>query len=235
VLQAKQIVSFANINAKTPGFATQAGLYLNVILAELAQLNDFELSKGLFQINTSSPTGVSPTSGIPYYNLATDHLHVLGDGVFYLVNGVPYNLIQKDQSDFDSLITTTGFNAQMVFFTIDDSTTPSTIAFWPPSNAAYTVNIRYAKQRADIVSPETSTVVPWFPLQQYLIDELSARMMSISDDDRKEKFHERAARMLSKWLTMQRDLESTTLRVKLDRDRFGSAYDQLRNTKTVGF
>lgn len=232
---AAQLISLACAISKTPGMVIQAGQFLNIILEELVQINDLEYDRGLWQVNTAAPSGFTITSNIPYYNLAPDHLRILEDECFYLVSGVPYTLIQKQRSEFDQLITTTGFNAQMVFFCVDDSNTPPTIEFWPPPNAAFTVFIRYAKLTADIVNPSVSTVVPPFPLQQYLIWELSARMMDIADDDRVDKQHEKARKLISKWLTMQRDLESTVLRVKLDRNKFSSPFDLLKNTKSVGF
>jgi hypothetical protein len=60
-------------------------------------------------------------------------------------------------------------------------------------------------------------------------------MMDISDDDRVNNFHKRAADLLRKWEIMQRDMESTVLRVKLDRNRFSTPWDLLKNTKEVGF
>ena len=214
---------------------SQAGQYLNIILDELPRLNDIEIGRGLFAINTGAPTGYTVTSNIPYYNLAADHLRVLEDECFYLISGVPYTLIQKQLSDFDQLITTTGFNSQIIFYAVDDSQSPPQIMFWPPPNASYTVYIRYEKRSVDMTTPETSSLVPTFPLQQYLIWELSARMMDISDDPRVDSFHERARKLLSKWLTMQRDMESTVLRVKLDRNKFSTPFDLLKNTKEVGF
>jgi Zn-dependent M28 family amino/carboxypeptidase len=194
-----------------------------------------EYDRSLWSINTGTPSGTAATSGIPYYNLAPDHLRVLEDECFYLISGVPYTLIQKQLSDFDQLITTESFDSQVVFYAVDDSTIPSQILFWPPPNAAYTVFIRYAKRSSDIASPSSSNTVPIFPLQQYLIWELSARLMDLTDDDRVDKQHAKAAHLLSKWLTMQRDMESTVLRVKLDRNRFSTPYDSLKNTKEVGF
>lgn len=232
---AQTLINLANSIAKTPGMLVQTGQFLNIILDELVLINDLEIGRGLWQINTGAPAGVSITSGIPYYNLAPDHLRVLEDECFYLISGVPYTLIQKQLSDFDQLITTTGFNSQIIFYAVDDSTTPAQIFFWPPPNASYTVNIRYEKKSVDMVSPESSATVPRFPLQQYLIWELAARMMGISDDDREAVYHEKARKLLSKWLTMQRDMESTVLRVKLDRNKFSTPFDQLKQTKSVGF
>lgn len=234
-LTAAAIINLACAAAKTPGMLVQAGQFLNVILEELAQVNDLEINRGLWSINTGAPTGYTTTSGIPYFNLATDHLRVLSDECFYLVSGVPYTLIQKQLSDFDQLINTSGFSSQMVFYAVDDSYSPCRIMFWPPPDAAYTVFVRYEKLTADMASPETSAVVPKFPLQQYLIWEVAARMMDLSDDERVDKFHAKAANLFRKWIVMQRDMESTVLRVKLDRNRFSVNFNSLKNTKEVGF
>lgn len=234
-LQAQQIVNLACQKAKGPGFVSQAGQFLNLILSDLAQLNDFELSRGLIQINTATPSGVSIITNQPYFNLAADHLHVLSDGVFYLISGVPYTLIEKPLSDFDQLITTQGFTSQLVFYAVDDSQVPPQIYFWPPPNAAYVVNVRYAKLRADITTPESSSTIPWFPQQQYLLQELTAQVCELTNDDRADGFHGKAEKILGKWLTMQRDAESYVATVKLDRNRFSTPYTQLKNTKQTGF
>ena len=234
-LTSAQIVNLAVQIAKCPGYSSQAGQFLNTILEELSQVNDSQLVTGLKQINTGAPTGVNATSGIPYFNLAADHLRVTGDGVFYYVSGVPYNLIQKEQSEFDQLVVTSGSPSQLLFYTVDDSTSPPQITFWPPPTASYIVNVRYIRLMTDISGAESSTTVPWFPLQQYLIEELAARCMGITNDDRQDKFHARAAERLRKWLIAQRDLESTALTVKLDRNRFSTPFNSLKNTKTVGF
>ncbi len=232
---AQTLINLAASIAKTPGMLVQTGQFFNIILDELALINDLEINRGLWQINTAIPTGYNTTSNVPYFNLAPDHLRVLEDEVFYLVSGVPYTLIQKQLSDFDQLITTTGFNSQVIFYAIDDSQSPAQIMFWPPPNAAYTVNIRYEKSTSDMANPETSTAIPRFPLQQYLIWETAARMMDISDDDRCDKFQAKAKELIRRWMAMQRDMESTVLRVKLDRNKFSTPWDLLKNTKEVGF
>lgn len=234
-LQAQQIINLAVNIAKTPGYLAIAGQFLNDILAELPTVNDFEQSRGLLQINTAAPAGHSIVTGQPYYSLAADHLHILKDGVFYLVTGVPYTLIETPLSKFDQLIETAGFSSLMVFYAVDDSQSPAQIYFWPPADGAYQVNIRYAKKFADITTPETSSTVPWFPYQHYLITELAARLMEISNDDRADAMRAKAASLLKKWLIMQRDSESYALRVELDRNRFGTNYSGLPNSKKVGF
>ena len=234
-LQAQQLVNLACQIAKCPAYTTQAGQFLNMILSDLAQLNDFELSRGLWQINTGAPSGFSVVTQQPYFNLAADHLRVLKDGAFYLISGVPYTLIQRALSDFDQLIVTQGFTSQLIYYAVDDSQSPPQIYFWPPPNASYQVDIRYVKLRADIVTPETSTSVPWFPEQNYLIKELSARLMQITNDDRMDNFESKAKAILSKWLTIQRDSESYVNTVTLDRSKFSTPFSQLKNTKSVGF
>ena len=234
-LQSQQLVSLACNTAKAPGYLSLAGQHLNMILQELAQLNDFELSRALLVINAGAPAGYTTTSNLPYYNLAPDHLHILKDGVFYEVNGVPYLMIQKTLSQMDQMISTPGFTAQLLYYAVDDSTTPSQIMFWPPANAPYAVNVRYARQIPDITTPESSATIPWFPLQSYLLMELTARMMELANDDRADGFHAKADRKLSKWLAMQRDIESSTYRVELDKNRFSTGYNLLPNTKTVGW
>jgi hypothetical protein len=234
-LTSQQLVTLATQIGKGPSFLSQTGQFLNLILSDLAQLNDMELSRGLFQINTSAPSGISPVTGQNYYNLASDHLHILQDGAFYLVNGVPYTLIQQPLEQFDQLVTTQGFTLQMVYYAVDDSFSPPQIYFWPPPNGSYIVNIRYIRLRLDIVTPETSSVVPWFPEQNILLKRLAGFVCHLTNDDRATKFEKDAEDMLRLWLPMQRDAESYIRTVELDRRVFSKPYSQLQNTKTVGF
>jgi hypothetical protein len=234
-LQASQLVTLATQIGKGPKYLSQTGQFLNLILSDLAQLNDFELSRALIQINTAIPAGVSIVTGQSYFNLAADHLRVLQDGVFYFINGVPYQMIEQPLSEFDQLVVTAGFTSQMYYYAVDDSQTPPQIYFWPPPNGAYIVNVRYARLRPDITTPETSSTVPWFPEQVYLLKRLSAFVCNLTNDDRAPRFDKEAEDILRNWLPLQRDAESYIRTVQLDRRRFSTPYSSLKNTKTVGF
>jgi len=105
--------------------------------------------------------------------------------------------------------------------------------------------VRYLRQMPDIVTPETSSVVPWFRNQLYLTTRLAGQMMQISDDERAAAFltdddkinPQGAGVLLRKFLTMKDDPEGRAKTVELDRRRFSRTgrWADLPNTKTIGW
>lgn len=234
-LQAQQIVTLACKAAKCPGFTADAGTLLNVVLADLARLHDFEINRKVYNFSAGTYSGLNPVNHLPYWTLPADYLRAIRDGVVYSIDGVPITLIQKETADFDQLITTSGFTDQPVYFTIDDSASPPNLYLWPPPNAAYPFTMKYYGLPADITNPQSSTAIPWYPLQGTLIDMLSARLMKLTDDTRQTQFEAAAKQDNGEFLTQQRDLESTVKTVRLDRNTFRTGVANLKNTKRAGF
>jgi len=107
------------------------------------------------------------------------------------------------------------------FICVDVSQTPHTALFYPTPPLALGVTIRYLPQQPIITSPETSSVIPWFPSQLYLITRLAAELMMVSDDSRRSEFLKDAEGILSKFMTMgDDDRENFTRQVKLDQRYF---------------
>ena len=85
--------------------------------------------------------------------------------------------------------------------------------------------------------------MPWFPSQEYLRTELSGQLMKLVDDERADAFlsaneeaHPQGSRVvLRRFLQMKDDKGTRVRQVTLDRRRFGSSFDRLRNTKTIGW
>ena len=215
---AQKIVQKACSIAKAPGFVTQAGEYLNMILADLCQTYDFDFIRET-QVLQASPVastgdGVLPTG----YALSADHLRTRE--VFYRVNGVTFYLIQMPIDSFDQLPQSTGVTNYPTNYAIDTSTTPYTIYFYQPLVIPLTIFIRYQPQMPDITTPETSNVVPWFTNQRYLIKKLAADLMNDTDDERQTKYEEDAEKMLRLFLEMKDDKENYAQTIKLDRNVF---------------
>jgi len=239
-LQAQQIVTLACAIARVPNMLAFGGQMLNMILADLAQTQDMDLCRGKFTFNFTADSGNG--NGAGPYPLPLDYYRHTNDGVFFTVNGVPYNLINITQAQYDALVITSGLENYPTVFTTDispltaDPPSPPLMFVWQPANGAYPVTVRYYKYLPDIVSPETSTSVPWFPNQQYLIDQLSVQMMKIADDDRVQGMSGLAQGELLKFMQMQaQDNEGRPNTVGLDRRKFGYSWDRLKDTKTVGF
>ena len=245
-LSAAQIVSIAAQQAKVPNYTSQAGQLLNYILSDLCQTYDFDVAKGtyVFNFSTSQPTNpaVYPNvlvGGGPY-PLPTDFLRMVDDkDAMWFLLGVPYPMIPCDLSEYDNLVQQAGLESYPYILATDMSQTPPNLLIYPPASGNYQAMIRYRRQMPDITTPEVSSVVPWFPNQQYLVTRLSGELMRISDDERAEVWlgdgDIGAVGILRKYLQMKDDDTNRAKMVKLDRRSFGRKYSTLPFTKTVGW
>lgn len=230
---------------------SQAGQLLNMILGDLCQTYDFQLARKTFYFNFN-PGLVSPVGNSIYgsgpYPLPADFLRCQDEkAVFWTLLGVPYPLIPIDLSEFDMAVQQAGINAYPYWFATDLSggdetaagdTTPLAYVYPPPSGA-YPCTVRYFAQMPDIATPEASNTVPWFPNSTYLLTRLAGELMRISDDDRVSTFlgegPEGAQGILDRYLKLKDDHSNRATTVKMDRRRFGPRYNNLPNTKTIGW
>ena len=230
-LQANQIVTLATQGAGVPGFTSQAGQLLNMILSDLCQTYDFDVTKQITTINLTNSPGPYP--------LPATYLRALKDDIFYVFNGVPYPLVPVDLAEYDLYPQQAGFNAYPTAYATDMSQSPPTILVWPPPNGVLALTIRYFSQMADIANPATSNVVPWFPNQDYLITRLTGELMRLADDERCAEFlgdgHMGAQGILRRYLDLKDDKETRAQRVTLDKRFFRPRWGSLKNTKSIGF
>ena len=254
-LTAAQICTRACQIARVPGFTSQAGDSLNVILQELCQDWDFDLAKQTY--NFSFNTSQLNFNGQAYQNLPAGYLRSIRNQCFYYISGVPYPMIPLDQAEGDMLVEQSGVSNFPIFYwtdmTLAGETNSPTIGvpgvtgvpvmlFWMPPSGAYPVTLRYFAQMPDIAGASTSATVPWFPNQNYLITRLAGEMMKDADDERAtaylsddEKYPNGAGTILRKYLMLKDDSENRAKVVQLDRRRFGRAFDRLKNTKQIGW
>jgi len=239
-LTAEDIVKLSCQGAQAPGYTAQAGQFLNVILADLAQTQDMELCRGKFDFNFTSDNGSG--NGAGPYPLPLDYYRHTRDGVFFTVNGVPYPLINVDQSEYDLLVKTTGLENYPVYFYTDisplseDPASNPNMYVWQPANGVYPVTVRYFRRMDEIATPETSSTVPWFPNQEYLITALTAQLMKLTMDTRATAYLNEADQLLRRFMQMMAlDDHGKAMTVGLDRRRFGYRFSKLKNTKKVGF
>lgn len=230
-LTSAQIINLACQIAKCPGFVSQAGQFLNAVLGDLCQDYDFEIARGVFNFNFNSGVG----TGSGPYTLPADWLRGKDESILYTINGVAYPMINLSLDQYDGLTQVAGNNSYPNYYTTDMSQTPPVMFVWPPSSGAYPVTARYYKKMPDIVTPETSAVVPWFQNQKYLIKQLSADLMSITDDEREEQFRAQAKDLLTHFLKMKDDEGGRVNQVKLDRRLFRTNLNNLQNTKNMGW
>jgi len=234
-----------------PGFTGQALSLLNMILSDLCQVYDFSVAKNTYQFNFSP--GQINSLGQAYQNLPSTYLRCILNECFYVIDGVPYPMVPYDQAEGDMFVEqSNNQNYPVAFWTdmslsgVTNSSTGSggaavpVMLFWQVPSGAYPVTVRYYSQMADITNTAT---IPWFPNQTYLITELAGRLMQLTDDERADAFlssdedrhPQGSAVMLRRYLQMKDDRGTRTRTVTLDRRRFGTSFDRLRNTKQVGW
>ena len=249
-LTAAQICARAASIARVPGFTSQAGQSLNVVLQELCQDYDFDICKNTYAFNFN-PSQLNSLSQC-FQNLPTDFLRSIRNECFYVIMGVPYPMIPLDQAEGDMLVQLSNNQSYPIFYWTDLSGSGATnngvtgvpvMLFWMVPSGAYPATLRYYRQQPDIVTPETSTTIPWFPNQNYLITRVAGELMKDADDERfvaylsddKDQHPVGAGCILRDYLKMKDDNENRAKIVQLDRRRFGRAFDRLKNTKTIGW
>ena len=240
-LSAQDICTRARSIAKCPGYTVQSGQWLNIILEDLAQTYDFDVIKSTynFNFNTGGFTGVGP------YPLPANWYRGIDDDIFYVVDGVPYSMINIELDEYDRLVQNAGLASYPEFYATDISQSPPVMYVWPPASGAFPVTARYFKQPTSITAPETSASIPWFPNTLYLVTRLAGELMKDTDDPRWERYlgsedprldtEGSASSILRKYLKLKDDRGGKAYRVKLDRRLFRRSFDRLPNTKTIGW
>lgn len=241
VLTAAQICSIAREVAKCPGYTTQSGQLLNVILNELALNYDFDTIKGSYSFSFNSVVG----TGSGPYTLPTNWYRGIDEDILYTINGVPYPMVNISLTEYHNLVQQSGLASYPTAYATDMSQTPPVMYVWPPASGGFPVTAGYFTQPVDITTPETSTTVPWFPSSLYLLRRLAGELMTLTNDDRVDKFlgsedpaldtEGSAASILRKYLKMKDDMGGKVHTVQLDRRSFGRNFSRLPNTKTIGW
>ena len=232
---AAQLVTLACQVCNCPGRTSQAGQFLNLILANYAQTADLDT------IRKTTTLNIGPQATIPYpYPLPSDYLRFYD--VFYLVQGEPFYLTQMELKDFDSLFTGQGINNYPERFATDMAVAPGGVTpatapnmyFYPPPAIPLSVTVRYRPQTGDITTPETSSTIPWFPNQLILLEDLCIKLGDLVDDDRTQGWEIRLNNRMRKYLVMDDDKEGFAQRVKLDPNTFRNPI-KLPPSKKLGF
>ena len=242
-LQAQQIVALACQDAKCPGFISQAGQFLNAALQDYCQNYDLEAALGTnsFSFNTGGFNGSGP------YNLPADYLRTrVQDGkdeFFYVINGVPYPLIQCTLTEYNWMVQTPGFQNFPYYYATDLSVSPARLYVWPPASGSYSCTQRYFRLMPDIVTPESSAAIPWFSNTMILQRDVAGRLMGLTGDSRQaeylgdddERYPLGVGTLMRKYLKNVEDREGAVHTVGRDRRRWGRSFDLLKNTKTIGW
>lgn len=226
-MTSQQIVSMATQIAKVTGMASQAGQILNAFLTELCQNYDLSIN-----VNTTTIQLIpnAQNNGIGPYLLPANYLRACSRDLTYLIDGIPFRLIQITLAQLDYLINTTGIANYPTNYATDISpqSVPGSNAYlyvYPPPIIPITLQLRFFGSQPEIATPETSSVVPWFPNQTYLVRRLAGELMAITGDPRSTSFlgdgPSGCMGILRKYLELQGDKEDTGSSMVLDPRFFG--------------
>ncbi|PRF97460.1 hypothetical protein C6Q14_28375 [Burkholderia ambifaria] len=220
-LQAQQIVARACAVAKCPGFIQQGGIYLNMVLEDLWLHRELKINRATefvtVQANNYGPFTL-PLNYLRPYDL------------FFQQNNLPYFLHPISTEEWDQEFKDPSIaNYPYEFMTIlyDETTAQANqsagqLFIYPQSSGQITLTHRYMVKQPDITTPETSSVIPWFPDQQYLIKATAVELMGETDDTRQELWRAQCEAMLRTHLIMEGDEQQVVKSVRLDPRRFHS-------------
>lgn len=218
MLTAAQICTLARSIAKCNGFTVQSGQMLNLVLDDLCLKRDLKINRETDTITVSSGSN-GP------FNLENTYLRTYD--LFFEENGLPFFLKPISMEQYDAEFKDPQVANYPYEFATDISPLaddPSTgiplLYIYPQSSASIDLTHRYMIRRAQISSPESSSSIPWFLDQEYLMHQTAAKLMKITDDDRWVAYEQMAEKMLQPWLIMEGDEQQVVKEVKLDPRRF---------------
>lgn len=220
-LQANQIVARACAIAKCPGFISQGGIYLNIVLEDLWLHRDLKINRVtesiVVQANNFGPFAL-PLNYLRTYDL------------FFQQNNLPYFLNPISTEEYDQEFkdpSIANYPYEFMTILVDETTAQAQnsvgqLFIYPQSSGQITLTHRYMVKQPDITTPETSSVIPWFPDQQYLIKATAVELMGETDDTRQESWRAQCEAMLRTHLIMEGDEQQVVKSVRLDPRRFHS-------------
>lgn len=212
---AAQIITDALQIAKCPGYTAQGGRALNFVLDDLVRNHNLK-------INLVTGSIVVPPNSNGPFNLEANYLRTYD--MFYLVNGEPFFLNPASLQQYDMEQQQSGLSNYPYEWASDLSAVATggvgKLYVYPQSSSGATLTHRYYLDQPDITTPETSTTVPWFPDQDYLITAVAMRMMRITDDQRYTTFIQMCDKMLLAHLMTEGDEQQVVKSVQLDPRRF---------------
>lgn len=214
-LTSAQIVTQACQIAKCPGYTSQGGQCLNLTLDDLVLHRNLKINL------IASTITVSANSNGPF-NLEADYLRTYD--MFYLVSGEPFFLRAASLKEYDMEQQQPGLSNYPYEWASDLSAVASggvgKLYVYPQSTSGVTLTHRYYLKQADISAPESSSTVPWFQDQDYLIQSTALRLMRITDDDRYDRWEKMCEGMLRIHLLTEGDEQQVVKEVILDPRRF---------------
>lgn len=215
---AQQICSHAREIAKCAGYTTQSGQCLQLVLDDLVLHRDLKVNRKQQTLSITAGTN-GP------FNLTADYLRTYD--LFFLIDSMPFFLTPLSQEQYDALFKSPAVANYPYNWTTDltpQAADPAAgiplIYVYPQTSALLSLTHRFMVRRASITTPESSTTVPWFPDQDYLIHATAMRLMKITGDARYDKFLTDGENMLRTHIIMDGDEQQVVKAVRLDPQRF---------------
>jgi len=245
-MQAKQICQLASWEAKGgTGMVAIAGQYLNVVLEDLKRNRDLKMNR-VTQFITVGAGAYGPFPLESNYLRTYDLFYPLPVSGGGTSSSMTQFLTPITMEQFDAEFKSPSISNYPYEFATDLSTQaqvwtggltpPNTVAglytgigtqtqagnlfIYPQSSGSLVLTHRYMIDQPDLVAPESSSQIPWFPFTDYLVKATAARMMGTTGDNRDEAFFARAEKMLQPFLIMEGDEQSAIHEVKLDPRKF---------------
>jgi hypothetical protein len=214
-LTASQIVAKACKIAKCPGYIVDGGQELNLVLADLVMHRNLKVNL------VTATIAVTAFSNGPF-NLESTYLRTYD--LSYTIGGETYFLNPCSLKEYDQEYKTASYSNYPYEWASDLSPAASggvgLLYIYPQSNAPLSLQHRYYIDQPDITSPEISSTVPWFEDTDYLITATAARLMRITDDDRRQGFMQECEQMIKTHLMTEGDEQQVVKSVILDPRRF---------------
>lgn len=218
MITSAQIVTQACTICKAPGMTSLGGQCLNLALNDLVLHRDLKVNR------YSAAVTVQANSNGPF-DLPANYLRTYD--LFYTQNDLPYFLRPISMEEYDAEFKDPQISNYPYEYATDlqpQAETPDTglplLYIYPQSSGQIELTHRYMINRPDISSPESSSEIPWFQDQDYLIHATATRLMKITDDQRYEAFITAGDKMLMTHIIMEGDEQQVVKEVRLDPKRF---------------
>lgn len=238
-MTAAQIVALACSIAKGPGFIVQGGQFLSMLLQDLYQKRDLKVNR-ITQTISVGPGSYGPFKLEADYRRTYDLFYPMPQSGGPVANpGLTMFLEPITMEQWDGEFKDPSMANYPYEFATDLSTQAQTASatkgqlyIYPQSSGAIQLTHRYMCEQPDILNPQTSTTVPWFENQTYLIKATAAHLMMLTGDDRQKDFLMQSEEELRPYLIMEGDEQKTVHNIKLDPRRFRFQRN-LRSTKVT--
>lgn len=236
-LSCQQLINRACIDAGVPNYTAQAADKLNMLLADLAQLYDWDILKSFLSITVSSgPTSLG-NNVYATYALPSDYLRARK--LYYYINGQEFdvNIIPFEQ--WLKLFQGPGNQTYPMWGGTDLSPLQQNPAvapnlyLWPTPAQVITLQGLYFRQPPDYANAATNTAIPWFPNQTILLRRLTAELMSSSADKRRGEFIAEFEKWLGDYAKSSNDQEMYAISVGKDPRRFRGGATGATPTKAL--